>query len=67
MRRRNMKADLLILSQNTIRLLEGARQHISEVELPEVVPRSLAQTLADKGAEDAQIAKTERIHGALRL
>jgi hypothetical protein len=42
---------LLALSQNTIRLLEGTRHYISEVDLPEAVPRSLAETLADKGAE----------------
>ncbi len=36
---------ILALSQNEIRLLEGTRYHITEVELPETVPESLAQAL----------------------
>ncbi len=42
---------LLALSQNTVVLLEGTRHHISEVELPETVPRSLAEALTDQSAE----------------
>ena len=36
---------LLALSQNEIRLLEGTRYSVQEVELPEAVPESLAEAL----------------------
>ncbi len=43
---------ILALSQNEIRLLEGTRYSIHEVELPEAVPESLAEALKYEEAEN---------------
>jgi hypothetical protein len=43
---------ILALSQNEIRLLEGTRYSVQEVELPEAVPESLAEALKYEEAEN---------------
>ncbi len=43
---------MLALSQNEIRLLEGTRYSVHEVELPEAVPESLAEALKYEEAEN---------------
>lgn len=43
---------ILALSQNEIRLLEGTRYSVNEVELPEAVPESLAEALKYEEAEN---------------
>jgi hypothetical protein len=43
---------ILAMSQNAIRLLEGTRYSVQELELPEHVPASLAETLAYEEAEN---------------
>ena len=43
---------ILAMSQNAIRLLEGTRFSIHELELPESVPANLAEALKDEEAEN---------------
>ena len=43
---------ILAISQNAIRLLEGTRYSIHELELPETVPTNLAESLRNEEAEN---------------
>jgi hypothetical protein len=43
---------ILALSQNSIRLLEGTRFNIQELELPEMVPANLAEVLKYEEAQN---------------